>query len=217
MSAGPPTPRRDGPGRPRDPDADTAILRAAIDLLIERGIDQTSIEQIAKRAGVAKVTVYRRWRTKEQLLAQALESVRADLPTVVGDRDPGTSLSESIEQLLPAWGQALADPRLRALTARMTAAGQDHPELLDVYWSRYLRPRRQRAVAVMRKAQQDGLLDPASDVNVLIDMMEGAIMYRLLMQPDTLQPANISRYLHSLLTQAGFRLPAHTAGEEAPS
>ncbi|MFC7549004.1 TetR/AcrR family transcriptional regulator [Plantactinospora sp. GCM10030261] len=217
MSAGPRTPRRDGPGRPRDPDADTAILRAAIDLLIERGIDQTSIEQIAKRAGVAKVTVYRRWRTKEELLAHALESVRADLPTVVDDHERDSSLSESIEQLLPVWGRALADPRLRALTARMTAAGHDHPHLLDVYWRRYLRPRRQRAAAVMRQAQHDGLLDPAADVDVLIDMMEGAIMYRLLVQPDTLQPATISRYLHRLLTQVGFRLPPHTAADETPA
>ena len=61
-----------GRGRPRDPAVDTAILRAAFDLFIERGIDGASIEQIARRADVGKLTVYRRWSSKEDLVAQAI-------------------------------------------------------------------------------------------------------------------------------------------------
>ena len=70
-----PPPMSRGRGRPRDPDIDTAILRAAFELFVERGIDGASIEQIAKRAGVGKLTVYRRWSSKEELLAQAIESL----------------------------------------------------------------------------------------------------------------------------------------------
>src|ERR1700739_3614205 len=65
-------------GRPRDPAADDAILRAALDLFIERGIEGASIEQIAKSAGVGKLTVYRRWPTKEELIAAAIETLVAD-------------------------------------------------------------------------------------------------------------------------------------------
>jgi AcrR family transcriptional regulator len=57
------------------PDIDTAILRATFELFVERGIDGASIEQIAKRAGVGKLTVYRRWSSKEEVLAQAIESL----------------------------------------------------------------------------------------------------------------------------------------------
>ncbi|MFC7110976.1 helix-turn-helix domain-containing protein [Nonomuraea rubra] len=71
---------RRGRGRPRDPETDAAILRAALELFIERGVEGTSMEQIAKRAGVGKLTVYRRWSTKEDLIAQAVEqTVSADL------------------------------------------------------------------------------------------------------------------------------------------
>jgi len=55
---------------------DQAILRAALELFIEQGIVGASIERIAKRAGVAKTSVYRRWSSREALLAQAIEVAR---------------------------------------------------------------------------------------------------------------------------------------------
>ncbi len=54
-----------GRGRPRDAAADKAILRAALELFIEHGIEGASFEQIARRAGVARTTVYRRWSGRE--------------------------------------------------------------------------------------------------------------------------------------------------------
>jgi AcrR family transcriptional regulator len=67
-------PPRRSRGRPRDPDTDRAILHAAFDLFVERGVDGASMEQIARPAGVGKLTVYRRW-SKEERLAQAIEAV----------------------------------------------------------------------------------------------------------------------------------------------
>ena len=92
MTGGEQSSRREGPGRPRDPAADAAILRAAADLLAERGVDRISIELIARRAGVAKVTVYRRWSSKEELLAHAVEAARDDLPAVAAAGRPSHEL-----------------------------------------------------------------------------------------------------------------------------
>ena len=197
--------RREGPGRPRDPDADAAILRAAADLLVEIGVDRTSIEQIAKRAGVAKVTVYRRWRSKEELLAQAIEAVRADIPKATEDGPPG-ALPDVIEQLLPRWGEVLAEPRFRALSARLLGAGPSHPALLAAYREHHVHPRRERARAAMIRAKAEGVLDQDADVDVLIDMMEGAVIQHLLLNPGPAEPAEISAYLRRMLRQAGFRL-----------
>ena len=63
-------------GRPRDPSVDQAILRAALELFVEHGIAGASIEKIAKQAGVAKTSIYRRWTSREALLAQAIEVAR---------------------------------------------------------------------------------------------------------------------------------------------
>ena len=58
MTPAPPAARR---GRPRDPAVDAAILDAAIEEIVERGMGGLSMESVALRAGVAKTTVYRRW------------------------------------------------------------------------------------------------------------------------------------------------------------
>jgi AcrR family transcriptional regulator len=197
---------REGPGRPRDPAADAAILRAAAELLVERGVERTSIAEIAKRAGVAKVTVYRRWSAKEELLAHAVEAVRADIPDAAVAAPPA-ALPDVIEELLPRWGEALADPRFRALSARLLGAGPEHPALLAAYREHHVRPRRERARAAMVAAQDAGALAADADVDVLIDMMEGAMIQHLLLQPGPLEPAEITSYLRRLLRQAGFALP----------
>ena len=59
-------------GRPRDADADEAILSAAVDALGEGGITGLSMDEIARRAGVGKATIYRRWASKEALILDAL-------------------------------------------------------------------------------------------------------------------------------------------------
>lgn len=209
-------PRRAGPGRPRDPRADTAILHAAVDLLIERGIDQTSMESIAKRAGVAKVTVYKRWKSKEDLLAEAIEKAREDIPGVAEARE-ASELPELLDALLPQAGATLADPRYRALSARLLSAGPSHPALLEAYWHHHVLPRRQRARALLQQAQAVGVLTPTADIDVLLDMMAGAVIHHLLLEPGQPQPQEITQYLRRLLRQAGVTLPAdQPAADPAP-
>jgi hypothetical protein len=101
----------------------------------------------------------------------------------------------------------LADPRFRALSARLLAAGHDHPELLAAHREHHLLPRRERARATMVRAQEDGLLDRDADVDVLIDMMEGAVIRHLLLDAGQLDPAEITAYLRRLLRQVGFPVP----------
>ncbi len=63
--------QRPGPGRPRDPACDAAILDAALDAFVEHGYRGMSIEGVAARAGVAKATVYRRYSSKAKLVVDA--------------------------------------------------------------------------------------------------------------------------------------------------
>ncbi|TLW92040.1 TetR/AcrR family transcriptional regulator [Saccharomonospora piscinae] len=198
---------RPGPGRPRDPRADAAILTAAVDLFVERGLARTSIEAIARRAGVAKATVYKRWSTKEDLLAEAIERARDDIPAL-DEQDPDVPPAELIEAMLPRWGAALADPRYRALMARLLGAGPDHPALLDIYWNHHVVPRRERARAVLRRAQEAGALDADADLDMLIDMLLGAMIHHLVLEPGSSRPDDHAAYLRRLLRQAGLAIGA---------
>lgn len=196
--------RREGPGRPRDPAADAAILRAALDQLIDRGVEHTSMENVAKRAGVAKMTVYRRWPSKEELLADAIEAAREDIPNASVDTYPAADLPQTIERLLPRWGAVLAEPRFRALTVRLLGAGSSHPSLLAAYWHHHVLPRRERAARTLEAAIEAGILAPDTDIEVLLDMLTGAVIHNLLLNPTPREPAEISDYLRRLLGQAGF-------------
>jgi AcrR family transcriptional regulator len=62
-------------GRPRDPDAEPRIRACALDLLLERGFERMTVDDVAEAAGVGKATIYRRWPSKEQLAYDALTSM----------------------------------------------------------------------------------------------------------------------------------------------
>ena len=81
-------PRR---GRPRDPDAEPRIRQYALQLLLKRGFDGMTVDDVAEAAGVGKATIYRRWASKELLANDAmadlfdLEIPDADTGSIAGD------------------------------------------------------------------------------------------------------------------------------------
>ena len=81
-------PRR---GRPRDPEAEPRIRRYAVQLLLERGFDGMTVDDVAEAAGVGKATIYRRWASKELLANDAMaqmfdiEIPDADTGSIAGD------------------------------------------------------------------------------------------------------------------------------------
>src|ERR1700755_3703683 len=78
--------RAAGQGRPRDPDVDRRITRAALDVFGDGGWAGFSMEAVARRAGVGKASLYLRWSGKEALLTDA---VTLRFPPL-GDADTGT-------------------------------------------------------------------------------------------------------------------------------
>lgn len=72
-------------GRKRDEQRTDAILTAAADLLLEVGFDRFTTQDVATRAGTGKGAIYRRWPTKEALLAEAIRHMPTAQPPVSGD------------------------------------------------------------------------------------------------------------------------------------
>lgn len=196
-----PVPR--GRGRPRDPDTDRAILRAAFELFLERGVDGASMERIARRAGVGKLTVYRRWSSKEELLAQAVASVVEEREWPSNADIATGSPSEILERVLPESAKLAASQEFRALVSRIYGSAVSHPDLLETYWRHYLLPRREATKALLRRAQEDGTIAADADLDVLIDMLAGAVTYRML-QPDPPDAVEMRRYLETLHRQVGL-------------
>ncbi|MQA83818.1 MAG: TetR family transcriptional regulator [Streptosporangiales bacterium] len=202
--------RRSGRGRPRDPEADTAILRAALELFVERGVDGTSFEQIAKRAGVARLTLYRRWSSKEELLARAIESTLDEAPKPSVEEAARLPLVELVERALPAAVGIMADPGFPAMIAQIMGSTVRYPTLMATYWEHYILPRRRIVHLMLERAKQEGTVAEDADIDVLIDMMVGAIMWRVL-QPKPFDAAEARRYLEAVYRQTGL-LPAQRPG-----
>jgi AcrR family transcriptional regulator len=194
-------------GRPRNPEVDQAILRAALELFIEHGVAGASIERIARRAGVAKTSVYRRWSSREALLAQAIEAARNATGHTVDlvDRTP----PQDFVKLLVEACEVVGRPEIRKLMTRLIGSIPDYPKLIEVYRETYYLPRRQAFSRALERVQAAGLLAKDIDLEALADMIIGTVMYRLIMQSPGDNPARELRdHMISLLRQAGFDVSA---------
>jgi len=197
---------RNAAGRPRSPVVEQAILRAALELFIEHGVAGASIEKIAKRAGVGKTSIYRRWSSREALLAQAIEAFRnaTGYTTELLDRTP----PRDIVKLLIDACEIIARPEIRKLMARLIGSVPDSPMLIEVYRDTYYLPRRLAFVRALERVQAAGLLAKDMDLETLADMLSGALMYHLLMPPAGENPVGELRdHMIRLLRQTGFEIP----------
>ena len=190
-------------GRPRDPSVDQAILRAALELFIEHGIAGASIEKIAKQAGVAKTSIYRRWSSREALLAQAIEVARNATGYTI-DLLERTSPRDLIKLLVAAC-EVIAKPEIRNLMARLIGSAPDYPKLLEVYRETYYLPRRLAFVRALERVQAAGLLATNIDLETLADMLIGALTHHLLISsPGENSVSEFRDHMIKLLRQAGF-------------
>jgi AcrR family transcriptional regulator len=195
--------RVDRGGRPRDPGNDAAILDAALDLLIERGAAGASIEAIARRAGVAKLTVYRRWQSKEDLLMAALEHARSP------DTDHPRA-AQSLDELVEHTAELLSRPRFRALMARVVGASVDHPKLVHAYTTRYLQPRMTALADTAQRAIDDGMFPPDTNPTAIQDVLASSVGFTLLHNDDDITAEQIKDRLHTMLRQMGYRASGKT-------
>ena len=194
-------------GRPRSPVVDQAILRAALELFIEHGVAGASIERIAKHAGVAKTSIYRRWSSREALLAQAIEAARNATGYTVDllDRTP----PQDFVRLLVDVCEVVGRPEIRKLMTRLVGSIPDYPKLIEVYHETYYLPRRQAFGRALERVRAAGLLTKEIDLEALADMIIGAVVYRLIISAPQDDPVpELRGHMISLLRQAGFNVSA---------
>ncbi len=212
--------RRRGPGgnagRPRSAAADKAILQAAIKLFRQHGFDGVTFEEVAEAAAVARTTVYRRWSTKEDLIAQAIASERGTGETgIAAGKQPSGLLRD---QLIDAAAAVFAAPDYRSLVARLIGSVPDHPELMSVYWREYLVPRREAMVALLERARSERLIRDDVNPNLVLDLIGGAVMHELLVRPGRRSSAELRAYLHKVIHAIGIEVTAAAgAGASKPA
>jgi AcrR family transcriptional regulator len=164
-------------GRPRSEKAHQAILAAAAELLLARGVAAVSMDAVAERAGVSKATIYRWWPTKEALALDALYTEWAAFQP--DPRDTG-SLRGDLLALLRPWARAVRSrPYARVIAALLTEVHTD-PAFAAEYHKRLVEPRRDQARAVFRRAVERREIPAGTSIEVAVDLVYGPLWHRLL-------------------------------------
>jgi AcrR family transcriptional regulator len=191
------------PGRPRNLEADGAVLNAALDLIAEAGVDGVSIEQVAKRAGVARTTVYRRYATRDDLAIAAL--VANEAAVLVSFQLPE---SPSPADLVATWSVGLSTPRARRLLRRMMSVPRERPQLWAAFRRASVDSRDQGVHDLLLRAQDDGDLARDADLEMVQSLITGAVAVHLTNYPDDTPAEEVAAYLWRVLRTVGFRVPA---------
>ena len=170
--------RKKSPGRPRSAQSHQAMLQAALELLAEVGFEAMSIEAIAARAGVGKTTIYRRYSSKEELVADAIENSREE----VFIPDTG-NFENDMDALIESAAQITLSPLGRQTVAMIISSASSNPEFAQIYWTKYLQPRRQAFAIVIERAKARNEVQEDLDPGLVFDMMSGIMLYALIFQP----------------------------------
>jgi AcrR family transcriptional regulator len=171
-----PQPRRRPVGRPRDPDLERRVFEAAVALYDEVGWAGFNFDAVAARASTGKAALYRRWASKEELLAAALVDrtrgvTTADTGTLRGD------LELLAEQLLANYTSPNG-----LVSLRLLVEAQYHPELgaraverLDSHLA--------ESAQIAQRAVARGEL-AADDASVVMVAVSGGVLHMVLASRD---------------------------------
>jgi AcrR family transcriptional regulator len=161
--------------RTRSTEAHDKVLRAALDLFVERGIDGTSVDAIAQASGVSKATIYNHWADKEALLMEVMVLVNGldreredvdtgdickDLAIVLTRRPPGEFEVER-NRMMPA----------------LIAYSAVHQEFGKAWRHRVMEPPRESLRQILRRGIKRGLLPRDLDLDTGVALLLGPVLY----------------------------------------
>jgi AcrR family transcriptional regulator len=184
-------------GRPRSEKAHKAILDAAGELLLERGLSSVSMDAVAERAGVSKATIYRWWPTKESL---ALDALYTEWAAAAPDPPDTGSLRGDLLELLRPWARLVSGrPYARVIAALLAQARTD--EVFNAeYQRRVIQPRRDQARDILGRAVARGEISARIETEAAIDMIYGPLYHRLLHGHEPLTDRFVADVVDMVLT-----------------
>jgi AcrR family transcriptional regulator len=163
-------------GRPRDPSRDGVIRAAILRLLAEVGYGALTMDAVAAEAGVGKATIYRRWRTKEDLVVDTISDLNQELAT---PPDTG-SLEGDLRELTDSMRAVITGPT-GAATLSLLSTMPHQPALAKAFQEGPLRIWRNVFAEVWARAEQRGEVGPGTAGSILAETTTALMVQRWLM------------------------------------
>jgi AcrR family transcriptional regulator len=182
-------------GRPRDTALDTAIANATEAVLLSHGYSAVNIDRVAKLAGTTRAAIYRRAKTPGELVVALLVSRFGIDPAP----DSG-SLRADLRLIQELQRQFFVAPMVQAALAGVLNDVRDDGELGEVFYARFMEPRRRSVAAMLARAADRGEIAPPSQPGVISDLLTGPLLLHAALPPigpidDTLVNATIEAAL----------------------
>jgi AcrR family transcriptional regulator len=190
MSRGPGTAGLD----PRVERSRAVIRQAALEELAESGYGAFTIESVAARARVGKSTIYRHWRDKLDLIADAFETAHGEL---VPHPAVGTTAGQ-IRQLVRHVAEVTADSTFsRCIPALIESAR--HDRRLREFHHGYSARRRASLTGLISAGIAAGEFAPGIDADLAAQAILGTVFYGRLMTPEPFDPARAAELVSAIL------------------
>jgi AcrR family transcriptional regulator len=188
------------PGRHRSEAAGETILATTLDCLREYGYDGLTMAGVIDRAGVSSATLYRRWATKPELVAAAVEFLAPE-PT---ELDTG-SLVGDVTALLRHIADAYATRN--AFGESMLGDAKLDDELTKMIYERIVGPRIRLLGSILDRATARGELVDPPPAEVAHALLVGPLYYRLKASLQAITPAFLAQVTSHGLRGFGARQP----------
>ncbi|MFJ9634990.1 TetR/AcrR family transcriptional regulator [Streptomyces sp. NPDC101175] len=199
MQSRTPVPR--AAGRPRSTTADTAILAATREALVELGWSKLTLGDVATRAGVAKTTLYRRWAGKNELVVDAVAELFDELRLP----DRGT-LAADIEGVVLQFAAILARPEAKSGLMAVVAESVRDDALRERIRASIVDRQKRLVLEGRTRAQARGELPPETDpeeaartADLIFDMVAGAVVHRTLVSAEPADETWVRNFTQVLL------------------
>lgn len=159
-------------GPQRNAAIDAAVLDATRELLVEHGYSGTSIDAIARRAGVGRPAIYRRWPSKAHIVHDAI------YPKLTRP-EGGGSVEEDIALLATGAVALFGSPPARAAVPGLMSETRGDPELHELLVDQPLAGVREELARHLDEAIADGRVRPGIDSDTLLDVIAGTAIFAL--------------------------------------
>ncbi len=170
-----------------------------LDLAVEVGYAGLSIEAVARRAGVGKHTIYRRWSSMAELLLDALSRAwTSDLDY----RDTGDVRADLREQFLRS-APALSSPPIGPVYRAVIAEAQSDATLRATLHERFLVTVEQSTLERITRAQHTGELVDGVDLEFAAEVLCGTLYYRALLSTRPVDEAAVDGLLEMFMAAYG--------------
>jgi AcrR family transcriptional regulator len=188
----PESPRR--AGRPPSQRARNAIVSAARSMMEERGLTGVTMEGVAALAGVGKPTVYRHFANRHELAMAALMQMATADGRIEADGDPIRDLKDQLFAMA-----ALFESPTGRFAASVLASGHGETEMSKAFRGHFIEQRREQSGRLLDEAREKGAIRHDADIELALDQLYGAILYRLLIGGAAVNRKFVAELLEQLL------------------